>query len=361
MSSSRTVFLRDFEAHAHFELFLVSAVSAVLGIRLFLHLSGYPAVGGDTLHVAHILWGGVLMLAAIVVSLSFVGRTPDRIAAVVGGVGFGTFIDEVGKFVTREHDYFYEPAVALIYVSFVLVFLAFRTIHERRAYTDEEHLVNALAELEELALLDLDPEEKRRVLERLDRSDPDHPLVRALRPAVAAIDPHVEIARSLRGRARETVRTLYRRMTRLPGFDLALIVFFVGQLAVKVVYGALLIFVVGLGGSEVLDARFVGRAAERMQHLSGLEIAQLAASALSGVFVALGVIRLKRSRFAAYLMFERAVLVSILLVQVFSFYQEQFAALVELVFNLLVLVGLRSMIAIEEERATARAGGAAAR
>jgi hypothetical protein len=49
-------------------------------------------------------------------------------------------------------------------------------------------------------------------------------------------------------------------------------------------------------------------------------------------------------------MFERAILVSILLVQVFSFYAEQFAALVELAGNLVLLLLVRSLIRLEEER-----------
>jgi len=349
-SSSRSIFLRDFEAHAHFELFLVSAVSSVLGIRLFLHLTGYPSVGGETLHVAHMLWGGVFMLAAILVSVSFIGRPADRLAAVLGGIGFGAFIDEIGKFVTHDNDYFYRPAIALIYASFVLVFLAFRTIHERWVYSREEYLLNALGEIEEFALYDLDEEEKRRALRWLEAARQDHPLVTALRPAVARIEPHVEPASSPLARARAATRSAYRRVARLPGFDLALIVFFISQLVVKLAYGALLIFVIGLGG-DVFDVRFVGRVAERMGELRGPELAQLSASGLSAVFVAWGVTRLRSSRLEAYLMFERAVLVSILLVQVFSFYQQQLAALVELAFNLSVLAALRAMIAMERERA----------
>ena len=49
-------------------------------------------------------------------------------------------------------------------------------------------------------------------------------------------------------------------------------------------------------------------------------------------------------------MFERSVLVSILLTYVFIFYREQFAALAGLAFNVLILIGLRMMIKREEQR-----------
>ena len=37
---------------------------AVLVTRLYLTLTGFPKVGGGGLHLAHLLWGGLLMLAA---------------------------------------------------------------------------------------------------------------------------------------------------------------------------------------------------------------------------------------------------------------------------------------------------------
>lgn len=57
-----------------------------------------------------------------------------------------------------------------------------------------------------------------------------------------------------------------------------------------------------------------------------------------------GILRIKRSRFYAYRMFERSILVSIFLTQVFSFYNEQFSALIGLLLNVAMLVALRFMI-----------------
>ncbi|MGH7908854.1 MAG: hypothetical protein ACRENW_03265, partial [Thermodesulfobacteriota bacterium] len=52
---------RNFDAGNYLENFLVAAVAAVLVIRLFLKMTGYPQIGGSSLHIAHMLWGGLLM------------------------------------------------------------------------------------------------------------------------------------------------------------------------------------------------------------------------------------------------------------------------------------------------------------
>src|SRR6266511_3024443 len=72
-----------------FELFFVAAIASLLLIRGALALSGFPQVGGGGLHIAHMLWGGLLMLVSIILLLAFLGETLRGLLAIVGGVGFG--------------------------------------------------------------------------------------------------------------------------------------------------------------------------------------------------------------------------------------------------------------------------------
>lgn len=340
----RRPLVRDFHAGEHLDLFLVSAVSAILGIRFYLELTGYPRVGGETLHVAHMLWGGLLMLGAVVILLSYLGRAVARIGALLGGIGFGTFIDEVGKFVTRDHDYFYRPAVALIYVTFVGTYLAIRSIHSRRRASAEEYLVNALHEMEDVAFSDLDSRERDRALHYLDRSDPADPLVAALRDAlhraevVPTPSPHPLV------RLRAWAIRHYRRLAAHPRFHRAMVVFFALQLGFKAADAVLLW--AGVRWKLTVPLAFP------LTHPAGQALSlavwgELVSSLLSGCLIAAGLVLLRDSRLRALRMFRGSVLVSIFLTQVFMFYRHQWTALVVLAFYLLVLAALN--FAVEHE------------
>ena len=346
----RQLLVRNFEAGSYLESFLLAAVASVLIIRLFLRLTGYPQIGGGGLHIAHMLWGGVLMLASIIVLLSFLSREARQIAAVAGGVGFGTFIDEVGKFVTSDHDYFFQPAVSMIYVTFILIFLAIRAIHRNRTYTPAEYLANALQEVEQAVLHDFDAEGRKRALLFLRRSDAAHPLAPALHDVLVALDAVRPPTRpGLLVILKQQVRGFYHYVAGLRWFPLLVIGFFTAQLVVKLVYVFIIIFLIGLGWEQILSVRVIGSIGERMLHLSFVAWAEIASSLLSGACVLCGVVLMRRSRLSALKWFERSILVSIFLTQVFAFYQEQFSALLGLFLNVAVLLALRFMI--ERERA----------
>ncbi|MBL8121459.1 hypothetical protein JNM87_01785, partial [Candidatus Saccharibacteria bacterium] len=105
------VFIRNVAARDLLDIFVVSAASSILLIRFYLHATGYPVIGGTKYHIAHMLWGGLLMLAAFVLNFAFLGARLQKLVALMGGIGFGIFIDEIGKYVTRNNDYFFQPAV----------------------------------------------------------------------------------------------------------------------------------------------------------------------------------------------------------------------------------------------------------
>jgi len=135
--------LRSADLGRRLDLFLVCAVGSVLGNRAFLIATGYPQLGNGTLHISHAIWGASMMAVAIVFALSFLAPNNRTFIAFIGGCGFGWFIDELGKFITRDVDYFFRPTIALIYVIFIAMYLGFRGI-ERGALSADEALTHGV-------------------------------------------------------------------------------------------------------------------------------------------------------------------------------------------------------------------------
>jgi hypothetical protein len=349
--------MRDAQAGAYLDSFLVSAVGSILVIRFYLHVTGYPQIGGDTLHIAHMLWGGLLMLTALGILLSFIRRPAKHLAVFLGGIGFGTFIDEVGKFVTQDNDYFFQPSVAIMYATFVIFYLIGRLIHAWRDYTPTEYLANALVEIGELAVDDLDEDEKERALVYLSQSDQDHPLTRPLQNVLA--DANL-VPRSRPGRLRQVRDWLHRtylQIADLPGFATLLILFFAGHLIVKSSYLFALVFFRDLGPTEILDRKVVGHLAERVQNLTYTDVVELIAGFAEALFLLLGILRIRKSRLQAYRLFRTSILINIFITEIFVFAQEQFGALLGFGFNLLVLVALAYLIDREKMRMKSSASG----
>ena len=340
-SRARIGFRRDLRAGPLLDLFIVAAVSTILLIRFSLHVSGYPTVGGGSLHVAHMLWGGLLMLAALTVLLTYLGRGSRRFAALIGGIGFGTFIDEVGKFVTHDNDYFYRPSVAIIYVILVLLYLAVRSLL-RRGASREEYLVNALQGIGQAAEGGLEAGERARALGYLAGAGRDDPLSLALRDLLERIDQERAVTPGAPERLRLAFLAGYRSLATTSGFLRGLSIFFMGQLAVKLSN----ICVVLLSHSDpgTLLQRLENPLAITPDGPGYIAALLVSASLLQSVFVAFGLARLRRSRLAAFRMFQRSILVSILFSQAFLFYLDQWTALFGLVFNVLVSTALRFMI-----------------
>lgn len=350
--SNKFLFTRNIDAGAHLDAFLVSAIGAILLIRAYLHITGYPQVGAGGLHIAHMLWGGLAMAAAITIFFSFLNLATIRAAVVIGGIGFGMFIDEVGKFVTKDNDYFFQPSIAIMYATFVLFYLAGRWIQGRRSLTPREYLANSLHQMQELVADDLDTEEKHAVDQLLAKCDPDHPLTGSLQDALAKANVVTPPVPSVLTRTRVWVRDTYRRVADLPGFEAILITFFVLQMSFKLVYVFLLIFFPGLSVKDIAQRKLISRVFQDPQLLTFTDRAELAVGCVAAVLVLLGVLYFRRSRLDAYRYFRASILVNIFLTEIFIFAREQFEALLGFGFDLLVLVALGNLIMQEKERTT---------
>jgi len=341
-------FNRKFDSGLYLELFLVFAILAIFLIRLFLVLTGYPQLGGAKLHIAHMLWGGLLMLISIFLLLMFIGKRTEKIAAIIGGIGFGTFIDEVGKFVTQDNDYFFQPSVAIIYVTFILIVLIVRGIKTGKTYSSREFLLNTLRETEEVVLHDMDKEERDRALEFLDKSKSDEPIALSLRKTLEDTKLIPPATPSPYQKVKNYLRSLYQKVISLPYFNVAIISFFIAQFIIKLSYIIVLIFFWGLGWNQILNIGILEKISIKISNLTFIDWAELLSSLIAGALVFIGIWYLRKSKLMAYRMFERSVLLSIFITQVFLFYRDQFAATTGLIFNLLIYWALRFMIEREK-------------
>ncbi len=162
-------------------LTLLSFAATVTLTRLILYLTGYPQLGNVELHVAHVLWGGMLLFVASLLPLLFANRWALTGSAALSGIGIGLFIDEVGKFITQTHNYFYPATAPIIYTFFLLTLLLYVQVRRAPRSDVRAHLYHALDALEEVLDHDLTPQERQELLARLryaaaraDQSDLAH-------------------------------------------------------------------------------------------------------------------------------------------------------------------------------------------
>ena len=330
----RPLFIRNLVAGELLERFLVSAVASLLAVRFFLAITGFPRLGGGGLHIAHLLWGGGLMLAAQFLLLGYLGDRIRRAAAVAGGIGFVLFIDELGKFITSDSDYFYRPSVAVIYVVFVLLFLWWRSLERHRSWSQETYLANSLMLLQEAALHDLDPTEKYRLTQWLRQSgQAGADVLGNVEPNIAARKPDVPALSAMGAR----LRWLRRRI------DKGLHSRWTGRIVIT------LLVVRSLGNLVGSLALAMGQGVSAGEEIQAPPV--VVAAGLAGVLTLIGLVYLVlRSRVRALRWFKRSVLVSILLTDLFTFYYQQFGALADLAVDLILLAVLEALIEAEHRR-----------
>ena len=164
-------------AETYLLISLAAFAGSVIVTRQFLLMTGYPQIGNSVLHIAHALWGALLLLVAVLLPLLLANGWAFTLSALLSGVGVGLFIDEVGKFITQTNDYFFPPAAPVIYATFLLLVLLYLFVRRRRHPDPRAELYRALAGLHELVDNNLDTQELETLLARLEvaqRADQPH-------------------------------------------------------------------------------------------------------------------------------------------------------------------------------------------
>ncbi|MBE0428627.1 MAG: hypothetical protein IBX61_01990 [Thermoleophilia bacterium] len=332
----RIHFIRNLRGMDQFEVFMVAAVATILGVRLILKITGYPQVGGATLHIAHAIWGGLLMGISILMLIIFLSKRVETLAALTGGAGFGLFIDEVGKFTTQTNDYFFQPSVAIMYVTFIALYLSVRYIFNSAGVMEIEYLVNAIREMQNIPGNRMHEHDRQQILHYLNRCDQSNPLVANLRVIAGGAYASPPRQPGMYRRWKERFFLWYRRIARARWFAPAIVVFFILQF---------------IGSLSVMVALMFepGEIAGQVRTFVFADWAILGSNIIAAIFIAIGVLLLKRNRLQAYTMFQRSVLVGIFVGQLFLFYKDEFRALTGLTGELLLFMALRFMIEREKD------------
>lgn len=156
-----------FRAGQNILVTLVSFAFSVSATRLFLELTGYPQLGTGSLHIAHVLWGGVLLFVAALIPVLFANEWAATISALVSGLGVGLFIDEVGKFITSNNDYFFPSAAPIVYVFFLLTVLLASRVRQGRPKPTRAKMYEILERFSEVLDRDLSSYEREQLIKSL--------------------------------------------------------------------------------------------------------------------------------------------------------------------------------------------------
>ena len=184
----------------------------ILVIRTQLWLTNYPQLGGGGLHIAHLLYGGIFMVISIWIGLIYLNRGGRTASAIIGGIGFGFFIDELGKFITSDNNYFFKPAAGIIYIVFIILFLIIRELSRRQVLDQKTALANAMAFLPATVSGEFRRDELEVANQLLDQSDPDDPRVARIREYFkeAALAPDKKPSRIA-----QAIDRIHQRITRI--------------------------------------------------------------------------------------------------------------------------------------------------
>jgi hypothetical protein len=323
----RRLWTRDINGGHYAELFLISAVSTILLVRAFLAATGYPQVGGKSqLHIAHMLWGGLLMVIALTLTFMLWSDVWKTFNAVIGGIGFGLFIDELGKFITKDNDYFFSPTIAILYMIFILFFVLSRLVSRTKTFSPFEIRMNALTALERMAIGRLSPDERAQALRVLDQASEDDRLAQHARLALLEGWAEAKDHEGFYSRMRDRLLNFYRRLASHPAFRKVLIALFTIDAVMSIVSIPLAIYA---GKNE---GGFIA---------IGTVISAVMVAVCNGFGVYL---LLKGNQLLALKAFQAGVLISILFVQFFNFAASQLAAVGGLFVQLLLFGALHYVI-----------------
>ncbi|HMN58842.1 MAG TPA: hypothetical protein PJ988_00675 [Anaerolinea sp.] len=339
-----------YNAQSYILVSLISFAGTVVLTRLFLEITGYPQLGKGELHIAHVLWGGLLLFIATLFPLLLANRWALDTSAVLSGVGIGLFIDEVGKFITRDNNYFYPAAAPIIYAFFLLTVVLYMRIRRSEPHDSRQQLYQALETMTEILDHDLEFDERDDLVRRLEvvKSDVDNPNLSILAQTlldyiqsekITVHDARLTVIERLHRRYTRWESTVFTRLRMRVGLIIAMLlvgVFAWYELAVIVPslasHGKFVETVI-LTGMQRGEVRSAIGAIWFFIHLGMQGVVGLLALTSSTLMV------LRKDNLATQIA-SACMVLSLTAVNLLAFFVDQFSTAAIAIFQLLVLIGL---------------------
>ena len=327
-------------------LSLIAFAATVIGVRLFLELTGYPQVGNSTLHIAHVLWGGLLLFVAVLIALIWDNPGFMVAAAVLSGIGMGLFIDEVGKFITQSNDYFFPAAAPIIYGFFLVTVLIYILVRQPDENDPRRAMVYALEILQDAIYGELDEEDGAGLVDHLNfaREAKRQEIAKMASVLYEYVEqgnvPFRNYEPSFSHRISLTFQALGRRVGRPWHRVLILGGLVITALAALITLGTLIW--VALSETATTQSFFAELAAEAQGNSVGSvtgHVMRLALQVAIGVVALLGIVLILRGKEKrGTLLAVVSVVLSLTAVQLITFYLDQFTAIVPTIYQFVFLL-----------------------
>ncbi len=336
-----------FRAGQNIVITLISFAFSVSATRLFLELTGYPQLGGGELHIAHVLWGGLLLFAAALITIIFVNEWAATLSALIAGLGVGLFIDEVGKFITSTNDYFYPSAAPIIYVFFLLTVLLAFQVRQNRPKNTRSRMYEILEKFSEVLDRDLSAYEREELIQSLaevsknsDRKDLSD-LAESLKLYLQKQPPQGNVLQpNLLDRLRMKLIRFERKFLSKPHLRLAIIVGLFGS-AVWSLISPIFFFTISKNVAQLqvfYNELISNRLVRNASGLNWFEARVMMEGSLALVILVAAFLFLFKSEKLGSWLGMIGLIVGITMVNLLVFYFDQFSTIVLATFQFLVLV-----------------------
>jgi len=335
------------EAADHYVfLTLLSFAASVSLTRLFLSLTGYPQVGGGELHIAHMLWGGLLLYVASLLPLLFANRRVYSMGALLAGAGIGLFIDEVGKFITQRNDYFFPVSASIIYMLFLLTLALFFEIRHASRRQARDAVTRLFEDVWEALHYPLTNAEYRRLRARLETAAQSAPserhasLANALLTFLDTDAPASPASDAALGKSGTSSRR-YARLIAHDSLRLYLVIGLVPIAALTLKNPLTVLLATSMPQvSSWLSSLHIGREVPAAAAPFWFSV-RLGLEVFVGtlMLISAGLLAAKRHRLGAATGYW-ALLLSLTVVNVLVFYFEQFSTIISTALQFILLIGM---------------------